>query len=226
MPKAIKKRTEKKIHKEGDISETVVDIREKLKERQRTLVYSLLVFGVVVIAVSSFFIYNKVTTSKALELEYEGYKIFYGESQAQIAPPADRFKNALEKFKASYAARKNPAVLLYIANCYYELGNLDETLKTLKDLTTQYSDPKIISLAYYKMAMTYVRKGDMTNALNTLNSLASIKDSPLQDMALLESGKILESMGKTDDARKKYNELINKFPKSSLVNEAQTRVGK
>lgn len=46
MPKAIKKRTEKKIHKEGDISETVVDIREKLKERQRTLVYSLLVFGV------------------------------------------------------------------------------------------------------------------------------------------------------------------------------------
>ncbi len=77
------------------------------------------------------------------------------------------------------------AVLLYIANCNYELGNLDETIKTLKKVTDQYPDPKISSLAYYKMAMTYIRKGDLNSAINTFDILSSIKDALLQDMALV-----------------------------------------
>ncbi len=75
------------------------------------------------------------------------------------------------------------------------------------------------------MAITYIRKGDLNSALNTFVIISSIKDAPLQDMALLESGKTLESMGKTDEAKGKYKELINKFPKSPLVNEANSRLG-
>jgi TolA-binding protein len=76
------------------------------------------------------------------------------------------------------------------------------------------------------MATAYVKKGELDNALNTLKSLLSIKDSSLHDMALLESGKILELMGKKDDAKNKYNEMINKFPKSPLLNEARARMEK
>ncbi len=225
MPKAIKKRVEQKARREDSINETVTDIRQKLKDRQRTLVYSLLVAGGLILSVGSFFIYGKVMASKAQGLEYEGLKLFNGSGQTQVIAPQDRYKNALEKFKASYAAKKSPFALLYIANSYYELGNYDEALKTLKDLTVRYSDPKVMSLAYYKMAMTYMRKGDAASALNTFNSLSSIKDSPLQDMALLESGRLLESMGKTEEAKDKYKELISKFPQSALVNAAKARLG-
>lgn len=226
MPKVIKKRIEKKPEHEGDIRETVEDIRERLKERQKTLVYALLIFGVLVITIGGFFIYSKVNTSKALELQYEGYRLFYGDTQAaQFMTPADRYKNALEKFKQSYAAKKNPVVLLYIANSHYELGNYDEAIKSLKDLTSRYSDPKIVPLAYYKLAMAYIKKGDMNSALNTLNNLASIKDSPLQDMALFESGKLLEAMGKPDEAKAKYKELVSKFPKSALADQAKAKLG-
>jgi TolA-binding protein len=75
------------------------------------------------------------------------------------------------------------------------------------------------------MAMTYVKKGDMENALNSLKNLSSIKNSPLQDVALMESGKILDHIGKKEEAKSKYKELINNFPKSALANEAKVRLG-
>lgn len=225
MPRVIKKRSDKKTLSEDNLQGTVSDIREKIRGKQRTLIYYLIVFSVVVIAVSGFFIYNKITTGKAQELEHEGYKLLYGDARALPSLSPDRYKNALEKFKASYAARKNPVALLYIANCYYELGSYDETVKSLKELISQYSDPKIAPIAYYKMSMAYIKKNDMANALNTLNSLSSIKDSAFQDMAIMESGKILESMGKAEEAKNKYKELIGKFPKSALVDEAKAKMG-
>jgi len=225
MPKAIKKRISRKAQGDDNIGETVADIRKKFHERQSTLVYALLVFVLIVITVGAFIVYHRVSAGKAVEMEYEGYKIFSGATATPYASPADRYKSALEKFKASYAAKKNPSALLNIANCYYELGNFDEALKALKELTDQYSDPKISSLAYYKMAMIYIRKGDLNSALNTFGIISSIKDAPLQDMALFESGKTLEAMGKTDEAKSKYKELINKFPKSLLVNDANSRLG-
>ena len=225
MPKLIKKRVEKKGHKNDDIQETVTDIRERLRHNQRTLIYSVGAFIVIVAAVAGFTIYSKVNTSTALDLEYEGYRIYHGEPQAQAIPVPERYQKALEKFKKSYAAKKRPAVLLYIANCYYELGNYDETIKTLKDFNNKFPEPQNISLSYYKMAMAYAKKGDMNSALNSLNSLSSIKDGALHDMALMESGKILESMGKTEEARNKYKELVSKFPKSALLNEAKMKLG-
>lgn len=227
MPKTIKKRSEKRISTEEDIRDTVVDIRERLKERQRILIYGAVIFIAVVISVIAFTVYTKTSTNKALGLELEGYKLFYGDYDDRIlTTPAERYQKALKVFKDSYAAKKQPHILLYIANCHYELGSYDEAIKALRELNSQFSDPTIISLSYYKMAMAYVKKGDMDNALASLKNLLSIKDSALQDMALLESGKILELMGRKDDAKIKYNEIINKFPKSPLLNEARARMEK
>lgn len=159
MPKPIKRRTEKKIgNTEEDLRETVVDIRQRLKERQRTMVYAIAIFVALAIFVTGFIVYKKTSSNRAQELELEGYKLFYGDYHARLIPPAERYKQALEMFKKSYATRKRPDVLLYIANCQYELGNYDEAIKTLKELNNQFSDPKVISLSYYKMAMSYVKK--------------------------------------------------------------------
>jgi TolA-binding protein len=44
-------------------------------------------------------------------------------------------------------------------------------------------------------------------------------------MALLESAKLMESMGKTAEAKAKYKELTDKFPKSILAVEAKAKLG-
>jgi tetratricopeptide (TPR) repeat protein len=249
MPKPIKKRIEKKTTPEEGLKETVEDLKVRLKQRQRILVYSLIIFSALTVAVVSFVLYNKATANRASDLELEGYRLFHGDYATQSVSPEDRYKKALKMFQDSYEKKKKPHVLLYIAYCYYELGKYDESIKTLKELNNQFSDPQIISLSYYKMAMTYVKKGDMENALNSLKNLSSIKNSPLpdmfhswwfitllknlssiknsplQDVALMESGKILDHIGKKEEAKSKYKELINNFPKSALANEAKVRLG-
>lgn len=224
MPKVIKKRLDKKVHTEEDIKDTLKDIKERISQRQRTFVYILIGFLFVIISVTGFFIYTKTSLNTALELEAEGYNLYYGDYLKQPMSNDERYRKALDLFKRSYDAKKRAHVLLYIANCHYELGNYDEAIKTLTELNNRFSDPQIISLSYYKMAMAYMKKGEKDNALNTLKNIYTIKGSTINDVALLESGKILESIGKTAEAKEKYKELINKFPKSALLDEAKKRL--
>jgi predicted negative regulator of RcsB-dependent stress response len=224
MPKVIKKHYVKKEQTEEDLKDTVADIRQRLRQKQRTMIYSAVAFVVLLLCIVVLFAHTRSATNKALELEAAGYRFYYGDYNAEIMP-AERLKKALEKFKASYEIRKRHRVLLYIANCYYELGDYDAAIKTLEELIGRFSDIAIVSLAKYRMAMAYMQKGDADSALNILLELTRINNAPLRDLALMESGLILESLGKTEDAQEKYRELIERFPESAFLNEAKIRLG-
>jgi len=225
MPKEIKKLSERKLSTNREIEDTLTDLREKLKHRQKVLAISLVAFFMIAATVTGFFLYNRSLTHKASQLESEGQKIFYGLSQQTAANTEERVKNALGKFRESYNVKKNPRVLLYIANCHYEIGDYEETVKTLNDLVTQFSDPEIVSLAHFKKAMAFLKKNDTENALNSLKVIVNIKDGIFQDLALLESGKILEATGRGEEAKGFYRQIIEKYPQSVFVSEAKKRAG-
>lgn len=225
MPKAIKRRISKHEGSDEGFQDTVDDIRSRLKERQRALVMGLAAFVVVSIVVGGFFVYNKSQRDKASELRLEAYRLFYNENSASPSESGDNFRKALDFFTKSYDIKKKPDVLLYIAYCKYELGNYDDAIKTLKDLNDKFPDPGITPLAYYKMAEAYFKKGDSAAALTTLKDLSNIKDGIFHDMALMESGRILESQGKKEEAKAMYKELVSKFPNSSMAPEAKTKLG-
>lgn len=224
MPKPIKKRLEKKGPEKEDIRETVEDIKEVLRKRQRNLIYFFSGFIVIVILIIGFVIYSKTTASKAAEFEFEGYKLYYGDNILIPLSNEERYRKALEMFTKAYKARKKPYPLLYMANCHYELGNYDDAIKLLSDLNNKFSDPNIISLSYYKMAMAYMKKGEMEKALEALKNIYTIKGSTLNDIALFESGRILEKMEKKEEAKQKFKELVDRFPKSQLLDEAKKRL--
>jgi predicted negative regulator of RcsB-dependent stress response len=183
------------------------------------------VFLVAAAAVIGVVVYSRASASKALDLAAEGYAAFHSDETSSPLPPAERYKKALALFKGSYDQKKTAPVLLYVAYSQYELGSYDDSIKSLKELIDTFTDPQIVPLAYLKMASVYMKKNDPENALATLRSLMSIKSSPLQDVALLETGKILESRGKPDEAKNVYRDLLTKFPKSNLVNEAKAKLG-
>ncbi len=225
MPKIIKKRISKHEGSDEALQDTVNDIRYRLKERQRALVIGLAAFLVVLIAAGGFYIYNKSQRDKAAELQREAYQLFYNENATQPSASGDNYRKALDLFTKSFDIRKRADVLLYIAYCKYELGNYDDAIKTLKELNDRFPDPRITPLGYLKMAEAYLKKGDNTDALATLKDLASIKDGIFQDMALMESGKILESQGKKEEAKAVFKDLVTKFPNSPLAAEAKAKVG-
>ena len=224
MPKVIKKRSEKRDGSDEGLRGTVEDIRYRIKERQRTLIIGLAIFLVLLVSVGAFFIYSKSQSDESTRLQREAYRLFYNENVTQPAMVGENYKKALELYRKSYAVKKKVDVLLYIAYCQYELGSYDEAIKSLKELTETFADSRIIPLAYYKLAETYLKKGDTINALAALNTLSTLQDGIFHDMALMESGKILEAQGKTEEAKAKYKDLVTKYPNSALVAEAKARL--
>jgi len=226
MPKAIKKKIPKKTaDAETEVKERISTLRDTLRERQKTAIKIGAGILVVIIAVAGFFIYSHNAGKKAQGYEYQAYKIFYSADRSPLADKEGQYKKALEMFNNAHEIRKSPVSLFYIAACYYELGKYDDALKTLKNFTQKYSGEKrFIPLAYQKMASVYIKKGDMNEALKTLDTLYALPDDTLKDLALLESGKLLDKQGKPDEAKKKYEELTKKFPSSPYKDEAAAKL--
>jgi predicted negative regulator of RcsB-dependent stress response len=226
MPKAIKKRISKKTtDTEAEVREKFSTLKDTLRERQQTAMKFGAGILVAIIAVASFFIYSNTTRKKAQEFEYQAYKIFYRTTQLQASETHEQYTKALELFNKSYETRKSPAALFYIAACNYELARYDDALKALKEFTQKYSgERRFIPLAYQKMATVYIKKGDMNEAVKTLDLLYALPGDTFKDLALLEAGKLLEKQGKVDEAKKKYEELTGKFPTSPYKSEAEAKL--
>jgi predicted negative regulator of RcsB-dependent stress response len=225
MPKAIKKKVTKPVKTEEGMRGIISRLREMIAERQK-LFFSVVVSCVILcLALAGFFMYRSNARERAEALEYEGYKLYYGMFQKQPLQKEGRHQGALEKFRKAYELRKSPYSLSYIANCYYDMGNYDEALKALKELNERFpDDERFVPLTYYKMAVINLRKGDREAALKLLNTLSNYKTASFKDLALIESGRILESMGQTGEAAKKYEEIMKNFPASPFVEEARTKL--
>ena len=166
-----------------------------------------------------------MTYSEAIELRQEAYLIYHGLDKTGQTSGDKKYQEALEKFQESFAARKSPIVLLYIAACYDQLGKYNEAVETLQKFTDKYShENKLLPLAYQKMASVYLKQGKLNDALGTLNTLSSQEGDIYKDLALMESGKVLEKMGRLEEAQKKYQELSSKYPTSPFIEEARSKL--
>jgi predicted negative regulator of RcsB-dependent stress response len=227
MPRVIKKKGRKKnVGGETEVVDRLVDIREQLREKQKTVVIYGVAALVVIVAVAGIFLYRQNARQQSRLLEYEAYKIYYNEYQKQPAAGPEHFQKALDLFQQAYQKRKTAKVLFYIASSYAELGRNDEALKNLLELIKEYpSDKDMLPLVYQKMADIQLREGKKDEALKTLNTLYMSAGSIYKDLALIESARILESQGKKDEALAKYKELAEKFKDSPYRAEAEAKIG-
>jgi predicted negative regulator of RcsB-dependent stress response len=225
MPKLIKKKIPKKAtDTEEEVKEKLSSFKDTLIERQQTAVKYGIGVLLVIIAVVGFFVYSHTLQKKATGLEYEAYKTYYSKTQIQGAIKEEQNKKALDLFRQAYNTKKSPISLFYIAAIQYELGQYDDSLKTLKDFVQKYSaDERFIPLAYQKMATIYIQKGDINEAKKSLDLLYNLKTDIYKDFSLIEYGRLLEKEGKTDEAKKKYEELAAKFPNSPFIDEIKPK---
>ena len=225
MPKAIKKKVTKPARTEEGVKDIISHARETIAKRQKLFLSVFLSFVLLCLVVAGLSMYRSHARGKAESLEYEGYKLYYGMYKKQPLQKEGRYQDALEKFRKAYELKKSPYPLFYIASCYYEMGKYDEALKALRELNERFpDDERFVPLTYYKMAMIQVRKGDQEAALTLLNTLSNYKTSSFKDLALIESGRILESMGKSGEAARKYEEITKNFPGSPFVEEARAKL--
>jgi predicted negative regulator of RcsB-dependent stress response len=226
MPKPIKKKVPKKItDTETEVKDRLLNLKETFKQRQKYILRYIILGLSIIIAISGYLFYDYTSRKKASALAYEAYKSYFNIYQKQTTNRTEQLTKALELFKKSYNTKKSPVVLLYIVNCYYELGRYDEALKTLTDFINRYSkEDKLIPLAYKKMSNIYLKKGDIKGAMKSLEMLYNVKGEIYKDFALIEYARLLEKEGRIEEAKKKYKELTEKFPHSPFRSEAETKL--
>lgn len=225
MPRNIKKRTTKSSIKEERATNLFHRVQAFVFREEKVIVPVVVAVVVLLVLSSGFFIYQSSTNKKAEALAYDAYKTYYTLYQAQPAERAALYRNALEKFKKAYETRKSPFALFYMSNCYFGMGRYDEALKALAELNEKFPDDEgFVPLSYYKMAVITLNKGDKEAALKLLDTLYNYKSASLKDLALIESARILESMGKAEESAKKYEEITKSFPNSPFGEEAKSKI--
>ena len=226
MPKPIKKKApKKKTASEDEVKEKLTDLRDTLQQRQKDFIKYIVIALAIIVIIGGYMIFSRQAGSKADRLRQEAYTVYHSPDRTGQAATGEKYQRALELFKESYDTRKSPVTLLYIAASYDQLGKDKEALETLKNFVDKYSQEEtLLPLAYQKMASVYKKQGKLNEALETFNTLSSHQGDIYKDLALMESGKILEQMGKPDEAQKKYQELATTYPNSPFIEEALSKL--
>jgi predicted negative regulator of RcsB-dependent stress response len=225
MPKVIKKKIAKPAKTEEGVQNVIHNAREYMQEKKRVLFPAVIAVIIVCLGAAGFFLYRSNMQKEASALEHEGYKLYYGLYQKQPFAKDELYQKALEKFTKAYDKRRSPLSLFYIASCYYDLGKYDDAMRSLKELNERFPDDETFApLSFYKMAVIDLKKGDKEAALKQLDALYNYRAGSFKDLALVESARILEAMGKKDESVKKYEELTKNFPDSPFAGQAKAKL--
>ncbi|WP_353684641.1 tetratricopeptide repeat protein [Thermodesulfovibrio sp. 3907-1M] len=193
-------------------AEDVVTIKEKLIAQKKKLVIGIFIFLSIVFLITGFYIYNLKQESDAKEIEYEAYKAML---QKKFSQAGDLFAKAYEKKKK----------IIYLINAGYSYSLAEDNKKAIEYLNKVASmdDETFSNLAKFKIAMIYLKNNDKERTIKSLKEIINGKSIVMKDAALFELAKVTDNR---EESRKYYEELINKFPYSTMVEPAKVELEK
>lgn len=192
--------------------EDVQTLKEKLIAQKKKLVIGVLIFLGVIFLITGFYFYKVKQESDAKELEYEAYKALF---QQKFSQAGDLFARAYEKKKK----------IIYLINAGYAYSLSGDTQKAIQYLNqvAGMNDETFSNLAKFKIAMIYLKNNDKAQAIKTLKEIVNGNSMVVKDIALFELAKISDNK---QEAKKYYEEIINKFPSSQMAQIAKEELQK
>ncbi|MGB9823115.1 tetratricopeptide repeat protein [Thermodesulfovibrio sp.] len=191
--------------------EDVETLKEKLFAQKKKLVIGMFIFLGIAVLIAGFYIYNIKQESDAKELEYEAYKALF---QKKFSQAGDLFAKAYEKKKK----------IIYLLNAGYSYSLAEDQRKAIEYLNkvANSDDESFSNLAKFKVAMIYLKNNEKQQAIKTLKEIVNSRSTVMKDVALFELAKI----DNKEEAKKYYEEIINKFPSSELIGIAKEELQK
>lgn len=192
--------------------EDVQTLKEKLFAQKKKLVIGIFIFLGIVFLITGFYVYNLKQETDAKELQYEAYKALLQQ----------KFSQAGDLFIKAYEKKKNITYLINAGYAYSFAGDNKKAIEYLSKVASM-NDENFSNLAKFKMAMIYLKDNDKERATKTLKEIIDGKSTVMKDVALFEMAKISDNK---DEAKKYYEEIINKFPSSTMVESAKAELQK
>ena len=227
MPKAIKKRiTKKTTLQEEEVKGIVSHAMDFVREKKKTFILVSSVVGAAIAVYIIVMLYTASLTNKAYALEKEAFHYYYGINLKSSMQEDERLKKALELYQQSLKVKSTPVALFYLGNCYYKLNDYANAVKSYTSFIDKYpGEEGLLPLVYQKLAYSHVNNGKTDDALKTLQVLEKFKNGVFKDTALIQQARLHETLGKPEEAQKKYEELIKEFPGSIWSAEARSKIG-
>lgn len=113
---------------------------------------------------------------------------------------------------------------LYLADCYYRLGEIEKSIQTLEEFEEKYPHSYFAPWAILKHALLYERIDKYEEAIQVYNRIEEeYPQSPVAPEALLGEARCQEELNNTEKAIEVYRTLISRYPLSneSAIGEAK-----
>jgi tetratricopeptide (TPR) repeat protein len=144
---------------------------------------------------------------------------------------AAKLTAALPKLKAAADAypemEAGVTARYHYATSLAAVGRYDEAIRAFDEVVNRAGADSLYGrMARLGKADTQVRANQLDAAIATWQALASSTDDGLpKDAILMELGKAYEAAGKTEEARKTFNQIVDEHPTSPYSAEARAELG-
>jgi tetratricopeptide (TPR) repeat protein len=145
----------------------------------------------------------------------------YPTEQAKLEAALPKFLTAADRFPTNAAGI---TARFHAAQTLASLGRTEEALRQF-DQVIATANPLLARGARLGKAQAQLRAGQFDPAIASIKELTEQKDTGLPPDALLfELARAYKLAGKTEDARKTWNEVVEKHADSPYVSEAKTEL--
>jgi tetratricopeptide (TPR) repeat protein len=177
--------------------------------------------------------YQEQQKNHAASLEYQGLQYYRQQAPAddESAVPSqeDNYKKAIEqnqKILQDYPRTPSASIApFYIGNAYMELKDFDSAISSYQTFLEKNPKNDILAgITYQRLGYAYLAKNSPEEARQAFESVERLAGALNGDQADYELGRIHEASGKKDEAIKRYQEIVNRYPDSLFLAEAQRRL--
>jgi TolA-binding protein len=139
-----------------------------------------------------------------------------------IQQASGMFQDILEQYPGTPSAKVSSFLL---GNSLMEAENYQGAIDAYTSLIQEYSqDHILVGLVQQRLGLAHLLNGNREAAMSAFDAVMENPHALNKDQVLFELAKLAESEEKTDDAVKRYKQLIQEFPLSPFSTEANLRV--
>ncbi len=175
-----------------------------------------------------------VTAVLVLLVAYGGYSLYQSGNEGKASAMLSRayssygasapdYGKALEMFREiqkSYPSTLSGAIAqYYIGNCLMGMGNAREAVEAYQSFVKRYSSKKeLLGLVYQRMGYASALIGDDKQALASFENSEKLLGPGI---STIETARLYEKLGQTEEAQKKYQLAAEKLAGTALSEEAK-----
>ncbi len=139
-----------------------------------------------------------------------------------IQEASGMFQNILEQYPATPSAKVSSFLL---GNSMMETENYQGAIDAYTSFIQDHTqDHILVALVQQRLGLAQLLNGDREAAVTVFDAVLGNPHALNKDQVIFELAKLAESEEKTDDAVKRYKQLIQEFPLSPFSTEANLRV--